>query len=215
MRRLIERGDNVNEQDEDALFDQLEKSLGTIRQSAALARFVGAEGISGDLARAEAEVRRLATCIEALCQRAEQQHTVTTRLEIAAAKVETDLLGLRQAVEALSFPARGQTQIPARSSARSTAIGIVLALLVLGGSATAWMTAGREPTPGALAHRFVAQLSELRGVIGLVHLAGNLNPVGLASCHEGLPVHRPSERLRHGGVEIGDETLDPLLEVVL
>jgi hypothetical protein len=168
MRRLIERGDNVNEQDEDALFDQLEKSLGTIRQSAALARFVGAEGISGDVARAEAEVRRLATCIEALCQRAEQQHAVTTRLEIAAAKVETDLLGLRQAVEALSFPARGQTQIPARSSARSTAIGIVLALLVLGGSATAWMTAGREPTPGALAHRFVAQLSELRGVIGLV-----------------------------------------------
>ena len=120
MRRLIERGDNVNEQNEDALFDQLEKSLGTIRQNAALARFVGAEGISGDVARAEAEVRRLATCIEALCQRAEQQHAVTTRLEIAAAKVETHLLGLRQAVEALSFPARGQTQIPARTSARST-----------------------------------------------------------------------------------------------
>jgi hypothetical protein len=50
---------------------------------------------------------------------------------------------------------------------------------------------------------------------GLVHPAGNLNPVGLASCHEGLPVHRPSERLRHGGVEVGDETLDSLLEVVL
>jgi hypothetical protein len=30
-----------------------------------------------------------------------------------------------------------------------------------------------------------------------------------------LALHRPTERLRHCGIEIGDEALDPLLEMFL
>src|SRR5208283_80817 len=35
------------------------------------------------------------------------------------------------------------------------------------------------------------------------------------SCHQRLAFHRPAERLRHGGVEAGNEALDALLEMLL
>src|SRR5580693_3630655 len=35
------------------------------------------------------------------------------------------------------------------------------------------------------------------------------------SCDQWLPFHRPAERLRHRCIEVGDEALDPLLEVLL
>ena len=49
----------------------------------------------------------------------------------------------------------------------------------------------------------------------LVHLAGSLNPLGSVSGHERFPLHGPAEGFRHGGIEVGDETLDPLLKMVL
>ena len=50
---------------------------------------------------------------------------------------------------------------------------------------------------------------------GLVHLAGSRNPVPPVSCGERPALHGPPERLGHGLVEVGDERLDPLLEVRL
>ena len=52
-----------------------------------------------------------------------------------------------------------------------------------------------------------------RGV--LVRPAANLNPLEPVSGDKGFPLHGPAEWLRHGGIEIGDEALDPLLEMVL
>jgi FMN-dependent dehydrogenase len=52
-------------------------------------------------------------------------------------------------------------------------------------------------------------------VKALVHLAGNLNPLEPGSGDKGFPFHGPFEWLCHGGIEVGDETLDPLLEMVL
>jgi hypothetical protein len=49
----------------------------------------------------------------------------------------------------------------------------------------------------------------------LVHLVGNLNPIGQASGHEGFPFHGPPEGLRHGGIEVGDEAFDRVLEMIL
>ena len=48
----------------------------------------------------------------------------------------------------------------------------------------------------------------------LVHLAGSLNPLDLASGDKGFPLHGPAEGFRHGGIEVGDELFDPLLEMV-
>ena len=116
------------------------------------------------------ELRSLATGIEALRQRFEQQDAVTVRLEAAAAKSEADLQGLRQTVETLSRRVREQAEGLARSAGRkprpraAALIGIALAVLVLGGGAAAWIASGREPTVGALAHRFVVRLSELSGI---------------------------------------------------
>ena len=49
----------------------------------------------------------------------------------------------------------------------------------------------------------------------LVHLAGSLNALGSVSGHERFPLHGPAEGFRHGGIEVGDETLDPLLKMFL
>jgi hypothetical protein len=39
--------------------------------------------------------------------------------------------------------------------------------------------------------------------------------LGLPSCHQRLALHRPAERLGHRGIEVGDEALDPLLQMLL
>ena len=46
-------------------------------------------------------------------------------------------------------------------------------------------------------------------------LAGSLNALGSVSGHERFPLHGPAEGFRHGGIEVGDETLDPLLKMFL
>jgi hypothetical protein len=48
----------------------------------------------------------------------------------------------------------------------------------------------------------------------LVHLAGNVNPFELVSGDKSFPLHGPAEWLRHGGIEVGDEIRDPLLEMI-
>jgi len=40
-------------------------------------------------------------------------------------------------------------------------------------------------------------------------------PYRHASCHKRLPFHGPFEGLCHGGIEVGDEAFDPLLEMLL
>jgi len=160
-----------DEQDEEALFDRLAKALGGIRQSTGPAGSGGAEGSPAGSPRTEAELRSLAAGMEALRQGFERQDAATLQLQAAAAKNEADLQALRQAVEALSRRMREQLEMPARSSTgrpppRAVAlIGIALAVLVLGGGGTAaWIASGREPTIGALAHRFVVRLSEVTGI---------------------------------------------------
>ena len=63
----------MDEQDEDAVFDRLAKSLEAVRQDAELVRSHGAEAMKEGIARAETELRALGAAIEALCQRVEQQ----------------------------------------------------------------------------------------------------------------------------------------------
>jgi hypothetical protein len=41
-----------------------------------------------------------------------------------------------------------------------------------------------------------------------------LDPLALVSGGKGFPLHGPAEWFRHGGIEVGDESLDPLLEMV-
>ncbi len=159
----------TGERDEDALFDRLAKSLEAVRQDAELARSGGAEGLSAALARAEDELRSVVGGLEALRQRFEQQNAVTTRLEAATAKNESDLQGLRQTVEALSQRAREQAEMLAKPSTRrpvraAALVVVALVVLVLAGGAAAWIASGRQPTVGALAHRFVVRLSELTGI---------------------------------------------------
>ena len=87
------------------------------------------------------------------------------------------------------------------------------------------MVRGRTTAPAGLilGHEITGEVIEVGAEVDdfavddkvLVHLAGNLNPVGPASCHEGFPFHGPAEGFRHGGVEVGDEALNPLLEMVL
>jgi len=48
----------------------------------------------------------------------------------------------------------------------------------------------------------------------LVRPAGSLTPLDPVSGDKGFPLHGPAEWFRHGGVEVFEETLDPLLEMV-
>jgi hypothetical protein len=160
----------TDEQDEDALFDRLAKNLEAVRQDAELVRSRGADGIAAGLARAEIELRSQATEIEALRQRIEQQDAVAARLEAAAAKGEADLERLRQTVNVLSRRVREQAEVLDRWSGRrpwppgAAWVGIALAVLILGGGAALWTASGREPTLGALTHRFVLRFSEFSGI---------------------------------------------------
>src|ERR1019366_3662689 len=71
-----------------------------------------------------------------------------------------------------------------------------------------------KPASGA-AGWYGASLGLRRTSDILVHPAANLNPLEPVSGDKGFPLHGPAEWLRHGGIEIGDEALDPLLEMVL
>jgi hypothetical protein len=48
-----------------------------------------------------------------------------------------------------------------------------------------------------------------------VLLAGSSDPFGAISGDKGFSLHGPFEWFRHGGIETGDETLDPPLAMVL
>jgi cytoskeletal protein RodZ len=160
----------VDEQDEDALFERLAKSLEAVRRDAEMARGGGTEGIAAGLARVETELRNLTSNLDGLRRRSEQQHAVNARLDAAAAKTQTELAGLHQTIEALSQRVREQAELLAKApgrkiSPRAAALaGVVVACLLGAGGAAAWVASGREPTLSALAHRFVVRVSELTGI---------------------------------------------------
>ena len=188
-----------DDQDEDEMFERLAKSLRAVRQDAELVRSSGSEAISAGLAHTDAELRSLATGVEALRQRVTQQQADIVRLEAAAAKGEADLQSLRQTVEAVSRRVPEQAELLARSSARKPprraaariAIALAILVLVLGGGAAAWIASGREPTLGALAHRFVDRLSEFLG-IDLAGLGEPAPPVRTAA--HATPAAPPPQR---------------------
>jgi hypothetical protein len=160
----------ADEDDEDALFDRLAKSLGAIRQDAELARSAGVQATSESVARTEAELHRLATGTDALRNQVDQQRAVTMRLEAAVDKSDADVQDLRRTVEGLLHREWAQAEASAMPSARKprrrvgVLIGMALVVLILGGGAVAWNGSGREPTFRTLAHRVVAQLSEFTGI---------------------------------------------------
>ena len=132
----------MDEQDEDALFDQLAKNLQAVRQDAELVRSRGFEGISAGVARAEAALETVTAENEALRQRLEQQQAVTERLEAAAVKSEADLERLRQTVNELSRRVRAQAELLGRSSGgglrRGAWVGLGV-IVVAAGCAAAWI----------------------------------------------------------------------------
>ncbi len=161
----------ADEQEEDAMFERLAASLRAVRQDAELVRTSGADGLADGLARAEAELRSLATAMEALRNRIEQQDAATVRLEAAAATSQAELRDLHEAVaflgrrlqeQAEPTAARPAWKPPRRAALR---IGMVLTVLVLAFvTAGVWVASGREPTLGTLAHEIVVRLSELIGI---------------------------------------------------
>ncbi len=150
----------MDEQDEDALFDQLAKNLQAVRQDAELVRSRGFEGISAGVARAEAALETVTAENEALRQRLEQQQAVTERLEAAAVKSEADLERLRQTVNELSRRVRAQAELLGQSSGgglrRGAWVGIGV-IVVVAGCAAAWIALGprsrhrRDGAPGCAA----------------------------------------------------------------
>ena len=162
-------GAMMDDQEEDALFARLAKTLEAVRRDAELVRSRGGEGTAEGLAQVQAELSKLAATIEALHQRFEQQDAVTTRLAAAAANGKADLEELRQAVDALSERVQAQDEVLSRSSSRrplsrvAALIGVALVALALGGAA-AWTASGREPSLGTLGHWLAVRLSALTGV---------------------------------------------------
>ena len=93
----------ADEQDDDALFDRLAKSLEAARHDAQLARSGGVAGISASMANNEEELHRLAAELDALSRRFdERERGLAARDAALAARADGDLRVLRQAVEALS-----------------------------------------------------------------------------------------------------------------
>src|ERR1019366_1374543 len=70
---------------------------------------------------------------------------------------------------------------------------------------------GRPPTPVTNRATSRCRFKARGGDSGnLVHHAGSLNSLGSGSGDKGLPLHGPAEGFRHGGIEVSDETLDPV-----
>ncbi len=164
----------ADELDEDEMFDRLAQSLRAVRQDAELVRSTGAEGMSAALARAEAELRSLATGIEEIRHRIDRQDAANARLEAVAAAGVADLQAMRQAIEALSrrMPEPAQAPpIPAAGPPPSGAAGLIgtllvvlILLLLLGGGVAAWFATDRDSTLGALEDRVLVRLSALTGL---------------------------------------------------
>jgi cytoskeleton protein RodZ len=158
----------ADEQDDDALFDRLAKSLDAVREDAALARSGGAAGVTASVNRVEAELGRLAAAIDGLTERVAAQQRAAAARDAAAAKSAAELQALRQTVEALSRRVQEQdsalAEQPVPRRPRAGLIAIVLAAFILvGGAIAAWLAVGWHPTMGQLTDRFTSRVSELAG----------------------------------------------------
>src|SRR5690349_12162146 len=139
----------ANADDEDELLAQLAERLRTIREDADLARSGGLQNISAALDRTEVRLHELATSLEALCLRVEQQQVVVERVEATAANGEADMQALKQTVEALSLRVRQQVEmlesLSAKKRWRRNALGIGLIVVLLGGSIAAFLWSRHDP----------------------------------------------------------------------
>src|SRR3954452_12695284 len=87
------------------------------------------------------------------------------------------------------------------------------------GFAVALATAGARQEAARPAVSPALRCWVLRGSLVSYHLTLVIPPQVLTrlgrSRHQRLALHRPAEGLGHRGIEVGDEALDPLLEMLL
>jgi len=159
----------ADEQDDDALFDRLAKSLDAVRNDAEIARSGGASGVTASVTRVEAELDRLGAAINGLTERLDvQQHAAATR-DAATGRSAADMQALRQTIEAVSRRVQEQedtiAQLTRPRRPAAGLIAIVLALVILVGAAiAAWFAFGW--TMAQLTGRFTSRVSELVGIDG-------------------------------------------------
>ena len=168
-------GDN-----EDELLDQLAERLKAIRQDAELVRSGGVDHISAGLERTQADLRELATSLQALslrieqqqqavAGRAEQQQAVATRVEAVAKKVEADAEAQRQTFEALSVQVRQQGEMldrlsaPRRSRLGALRAGLAIVVLLAGVGIAALVVSGHDIGLDAIKDRITGWFSALEG----------------------------------------------------
>jgi len=154
----------ANADDEDELLAQLAERLKTIREDADLARSAGLQSISAALDRAEVRLHDLATSLEALCRRVEQQQVVVERVDATSARGEAETQALKQTVETLSFQVQQQAEMLRRLSVRKRwrriALCSGLVAILLGGSIAGFLWSGHAAGFGPLPRRIVDWLSE-------------------------------------------------------
>jgi len=158
----------ANAEDEEELLAQLAKRLETIREDAELARSGSIQSISATLDRTEVRLHDLATNLEALCLRVEQQQDVVERLDATAANAKAETQALKKTVEVLSLRVQQQVEMLDRLSAqkrwRQRALRMGLIGLLLAGSIAVFLWSGHDAGFDALPRRIVNWLSELVGV---------------------------------------------------
>jgi len=171
----------TDHEDEDALFARLEESLTAMRQDAKLLRTAGAGDIASGLARAEAELHRLAAACDALRIGFDRQQDAIAHIGAAAAAGAEERQRLYQVLEALASkmqqwvptPAAVEPQspfppesrlgaTPVRAAARA---GIVLLVLVmmLGSGIGGWIVASRQASFDKLLRELEMRASVLIG----------------------------------------------------
>ncbi len=158
----------ADQQDDDALFDRLAKSLEAVRYDAELARTGGVAGITASVTRAETELHRIAGEVTELRRRVDAQERAAAAGGSAVAQAAAEMRSLRESVELLSRRVEAhEARLAAREPSRSWPVGriaplIVLAVVILAGAA-AWAGFGLRPTPRELANRFTTRVAELAG----------------------------------------------------
>jgi len=166
----------AHDEDEDALFDRLERGLTAMRQDAELVRSGGVADLSAGLARIEAALHGLVAALEMLRNASDQQQARIARIEAAVASDDHDRQQLLQAWEALVPELHRQAAAPlavpplpppqpAPGPAGSWIWRVALALvLILGGGMAGWILAHRERDLATAMHLWQARVSALTGL---------------------------------------------------
>ena len=172
----------ANDEDEEALFNRLEKGLTAMRRDAELVRAGGVGDVSTGLARIEAALHGLVAALEFLRTGADQQQAGIARIEAAVASADHDRRQLRQTVEELAsglhdqaapeiaIPPQPATEPIARPA--RTRIGMVVLILVLmvSSGTAGWVLADRKHDLMAAMQHWQAELSAQTGIdFGRLH----------------------------------------------